>query len=505
MSYWDQSVPPVRDERLVIGDSFAGCGGELLDCAKSGCLFKKNRSFWQSNACHMALTLMMAVTVENAVIVMHGPKGCGAQLHQLGVASAKGKGRRKKKPAMTPWLTTNIDENDIIRGAEKKLRETILAADRDFHPEIIFVVATCAPSIIGDDIEDVVIGAAKSTAAEVVSLHCPGFKSRVVASAYDAFYHGLIKRLSFEPVKYVDYQPIEPGDQGYESRLKDYLLQKQYTVNVFNATSIGVDDENEIVRLLNALGLKARIFAEYCDAAELRTISEAALNVSMCNVHDDYILTFLKEKYGTPYVIAGMPVGFESTKNWLLTIAEHFDLRKRAENLIYDEEERLRAAIKPLIREVEGKSVLLCGGVVRSGSEAMMFREFGMKVLGIRLYHYDNGAEPVIRETAEQFPGVPMAVSNQLFEQLNQVRQLKPDLVVSHAGTQGPLAKAGVNAVQIFDADKAYFGYTGLYRFLRRIAFSFKNDSYQRRLAEHVSLPYKDSWWSKDPYHYIKG
>ncbi|MDR0707782.1 MAG: hypothetical protein LBF60_07900 [Treponema sp.] len=35
------------------------------------------------------------------------------------------------------------------------------------------------------------------------------FKSRIVASAYDAFYHDLIKRLSFEPVKYVDYRPIE--------------------------------------------------------------------------------------------------------------------------------------------------------------------------------------------------------------------------------------------------------------------------------------------------------
>jgi nitrogenase molybdenum-iron protein alpha chain len=406
---------------------------------------------------------------------------------------------------MTPWLTTNIGEHDIIRGAEKKLMQTILDADRNFHPQIIFVVATCAPSIIGDDIEDVVNEAAKSTAAEVVSLHCPGFKSRVVASAYDAFYHGLIRHLSFEPVKYIDYQPIEPGTPGYESRLRDYALQKKYTVNVFNATSIGVDDENEIVRLLSALGLKVRIFAEYCSAAEIRTISEASLNISMCNVHDDYLLRFLKEKYGMPYIIAGMPVGFESTKRWLLAIAGHFDMKKRAENLIHDEEERLRDAIKPFIKVVEGKSVLLCGGVVRSGSEAMMFREFGMNVLGIRLFHYDNGAEPVIHEAAEQFPDVPVAVSNQLFEMLNQAKQLKPDIMVSHAGTQGPLAKAGINAVQIFDADKAYFGYTGMYRFLRRIAFSFKNDSYQRRLAEQVTLPYKDSWWDKNPYHYIKG
>ncbi|MDR0906894.1 MAG: nitrogenase iron-molybdenum protein subunit alpha, partial [Oscillospiraceae bacterium] len=81
MSYYDQNIPPVRDQRLTIGDSFAaGTGCDLLECAKSGCMLQNNRRFWQTVACQMSLTLMMAATVENSVIVMHAPLGCGSQL-----------------------------------------------------------------------------------------------------------------------------------------------------------------------------------------------------------------------------------------------------------------------------------------------------------------------------------------------------------------------------------------------------------------------------------------
>ncbi|MDR2403050.1 MAG: hypothetical protein LBD78_03370 [Spirochaetaceae bacterium] len=54
------------------------------------------------------------------------------------------------------------------------------------------------------------------------------------------------------------------------------------------------------------------------------------------------------------------------------------------------------------------------------------------------------------------------------FELFNQVKRLKPDLVLSHAGAQGHLAKAGVALIQLFDVEKACFGYTGIFRPLKR-------------------------------------
>ncbi|MFT3982777.1 MAG: nitrogenase component 1 [Lachnospiraceae bacterium] len=504
MGYYEQSVPPVRDSRLKIGDSYAGHACDLVNCAREGCLLQKGRGFWQANSCQMALSLMMATTVENSVIVMHAPGGCGALLHSLSVQAAKGKGVRGKPSAPTPWLSTNLTEADVIGGGEKKLRETIESADREFRPEIIFVVVTCAPSIIGDDVEEVVRQARSSVSADVVSLHCPGFRSRVVATAYDTFYHGILRGLNLSPKPWVDFRPLPEGCPDNELAEKKYRYQKSRTVNVWNATSIGVADEKEVERLLTALGLKVRFFAEYSSRDELRLVTEAGLNVSMCNVHDDYMLKYLKEKFKMPYLIAGMPIGFRHTRKWLIQIAEHFGLEKEAAALADYEEGLAQKAIEPFIEQVKGKSVLICGGVVRVGSEATTLSELGFHVLGIRAYHYDEGAEPVFDDLDENLPDTPVAVSNQLFEMTHQIKTLKPDLVISHNGTQGYIAKLGVPSIQLFNADGLFFAYNGIYQILRRIVFEFKNTSYRDRLSRHITLPYKQSYFEGDAFKYIK-
>jgi nitrogenase molybdenum-iron protein alpha chain len=504
MGFYEQSVPPVRDTRLKIGDSYHGNACGLVDCGRDGCLLQKNRGFWQANACQMALTLMMAATVENAAIVVHAPGGCGALLHSLSVQSSKGKARRGKDPKALPWLSTNLTEADVIGGGEKKLLETIKYADREFRPEIIFVVVTCAPSIIGDDAEEVVRQARPQVSADVVSLHCPGFRSRVVASAYDAFYHGILRGLELSPKPWIDFRPLPQGSPEAELAEKNYQFERSRTVNVWNATSIGPADEGEVRRLLTALGLKVRFFAEYSSRDELRMVSEAALNVSMCNVHDDYMLKFLEEKFGTPYVIAGMPIGFRHTRQWLVSVARHFGLEKQANALADYEENLAREAIGPFVEQVRGKKVLICGGVVRVGAEATMLAELGLDVLGIRAYHYDDGAEPVYEDVVRNLPDTPVAVSNQLFELTHQIKTLKPDIVISHNGTQGYIAKLGVPSVQLWSVDSAFFGYAGIYQILRRIVFELKNTSYRDRLSKHVKLPYKPAYFEGDTFKYIK-
>ena len=504
MGYYEQTVPPARDTRLKIGDSYAGDASGLLHCGREGCLLQRRRGFWQASSCQMALSLMMAVTVENSVVVVHAPCGCGALLHSLSVQAAKGKGQRGRQPLAVPWLSTNLKEADVIGGGERKLRETIERADREFRPEIIFVVVTCAPSIIGDDAEEVVRQARSRVGADVVSLHCPGFRSRVVASAYDTFYHGILRGLKLSPEPWKDFRPLHDADPRAELEEKKRRFRNSRAVNVWNATSIGAADEREVERLLAALGLSVRFFAEYSSRGGLRAVTEAALNVSMCDVHDDYMLKYLEEKFGVPYVIAGMPIGFRHTRRWLIQIAERFGLAERAEALADREEKLAREAIEPLMARIMRKSVLICGGVIRVGAEATALSELGLDVLGIRAYHYDEGADPVLEDVADNLPGTPVAVSNQMFELTHQIKTLKPDLVISHNGTQGYIAKLGVPAIQLFNADGSFFAYSGLYQILRRIVFEFKNTSYRDRLSRHIRLPYRQAYFEGDAFKYIK-
>jgi len=503
MSYYEQNIPPTREQRLTIGDSFCGKSEDLLDCARSGCLLQKNRRFWQTGSCQMHLSLMMASTVENSVIIMHGPLGCGSTLHNLYPATVKGMNKRGKKGKPLTWLSTNLQEADVISGGERKLRETIEYADRTFRPEIIFVVSTCTPNIIGDDVEEVVRQTQKGVAAHVASIHCPGFKTRVVATAYDSFYHGLLKHIPFEPDLSRANVWVKEEPQAELAEL-EFNYRKGRTVNLFNATSIGPADEEELVRLLNALQLNVQIYTEYSSLEEYRQMSQAALNISMCNVHDDYLLAYLKEKYGMPYVIEGMPIGVKATRKWLLAVAKHFGLEDKANRIADQEEEKVLKAIQPYLPKLKGKRVLISGGIVRVGEESRVLKELGLEVIGIRAYHYDNGADPVYTSIAEELPEVPVAVSNQLFELANQVVRYKPDLVIGHNGTQGWLAKLGVPSIQLYDVDRAFFGYRGLFSLVKRMAFAFENNSFAQRLAQHVELPYKKEWFSKDAFSYLK-
>lgn len=503
--YYNQAVPPVRDQRIEIADSFHGCGCDLVNCAKSGgCLLKKNRSFWQTNACQMALSLMMCSTVENAVVIMHGPVGCGTQLHTLTSATNKGKADRGLAVKPVPWLSTNLLEADVITGGEKKLEEAIAYADRTFRPEIIFVVSTCAPNIIGDDVEKVVANANQTAAAQVTAIHCPGFKSRVVASAYDAFYHSLLRHIRFDPIPYKDYVPLNPADPNAELGEQAYLYQKNHTVNLFNATSIGPQDEDEMTRLLNALGLNVRVYAEYSNADKFRLLPQAALNVSLCNMHDDYFLSYLKETYGMPYVIHGMPVGPEATREWLVAIAEHFGLTEQAQRLADWEEKLALEAIEPYLEKLKGKRVLLGGGSVRVASEAMLLNKLGMEVIGLRGYNYDSNADPVFEKLARELPEVSVAVSNQAYEFVNQIKQYQPDIVITHNGSHQTPAKLGVPSIQLFDVGSAYFGYNGLFQLVRKIAFALDTTAYQKHIARHAKLPYQESWYEKEPFTYHK-
>ncbi|MDR1832401.1 MAG: hypothetical protein LBQ97_06705 [Fusobacteriaceae bacterium] len=504
MGNYDAKVPPIREARLKAGDTFGGALCELMDCCREGCLIQKNRSFWQAGSCQMNGAMMMAGTLEKTVIVNHSPGGCSAQLHFLSFQAAKGMGRRGKPNLSVPWLSTNLTESDVIGGGEKKLLETIEYADKTFRPELIFVVLTCAPSIIGDDLDEVVQTARGRVNAEIVSLHCPGFKSRIFASAYDTFYHGLLKTLSFSPKPWLDYRPIDENAPDAELRYAAWAWQKAHTVNVWNATSIGSDDEAEVARLLGALGLTTRIYAEYASRDELRKVSEAALNISMCDVHDDYILKYLEEEFGTPYVIAGMPIGFRHTREWLLAIAAHFHLERQAEALADYEEKIAKDAIAPYAEKIKGKRVLIYGGAVRAGVEATVMAELGLEILGIRTYHYDEGADAVFKDVERLSPEATISVSTQLFEMTHQIKTLKPDLVLSHNGTQGYMAKLGVVSVQLFDMDKVFFGYTGIFQILRRIVFEFKNTSYRDRLSKRIRLPYKQAYFEGNTFQYIK-
>ncbi|MDR1129329.1 MAG: nitrogenase [Treponema sp.] len=496
----ERAAPP-REERLKAGTAFCGTCRELrerLGRPDGGCFNAANRSFGQSFGCQFTLSLGMLNTLRDTVVITHGPIGCG--FWSTGGAGAARAMKRQRDPAQnsTVWISTNLDESDVISGGEQKLREAVLFADREWRPQAIVVASSCVPALIGDDVDTVLAGLEKDTAADLVSVNCEGFKTKLMATAYDAVYNGILKNLSKKKIE--RERPVVPD------RMDDimYEYSKAHTVNVFNVGSMGRQDELELERLLNALELNVNFLPCFSRPRDFRRVLDAALNISICGTHDDYYLTHIYDEYKIPYIIDTMPIGRKGTARWLTAIAEFFHIEDRARLLIEREDAALDEALEPYRKALKGKRAYVSGGEMRIFVTAELVKDLGMEIAGLKSHHIDRFVEPVMGDLDISGETVIGIASQHPFEQANLIRRISADVILMHTGGGNITAKHGLPVLPLFNPANSYMGYSGAFEIACRLRRLISNPQFNRNMRKYRPLPYRESWYARDVDSYIK-
>ncbi len=492
-NYLAEDEPPVRDER--VGGCVAYCGScsGLQSDFKSGCAQSQNRKFSQSAGCQLGLAVGIVNSLTRALLIVHSPLGCCSGMAGMAGVSASNRASRGLSVEEKPFIHTNMDEFDVVNGGVEKLKRAVIYADQEYHPEVIVIANGCVPGIIGEDIEAVVRELETQISARIVPVHCEGFKSRFVSSGYDAANHGILKYLIREPKEYP--QLTEEAQIKYDFA-KKYRTSR--TVNIFNVGSNSNGDEVELSRLVSALGLIPKVVPLHCTVDDLDHLGEAALNVSICATHDDYLLGHLKERFGTEYILDVLPIGINCTNEWIRKIAAHFHLEKEAERLIEQENKELLEAIQPFAEVLKGKKVFVGGGETRILTTADFFKTVGMDVVGIKAHNVDRFVENLLNDIKD--PNLVVEVgAHQPAEELNILNGLRPDLYVGHAGANGWVTKLGIPTMPLFGAPINYMGYSGAYELARRAARVLKNTNFSKNISKHVSIPLTDEWLATDP------
>jgi nitrogenase molybdenum-iron protein alpha chain len=496
MDYIKQRVPPVREDRLRACNAFGGPCSALAQGAKKGCLNGTKRTFAQSQGCQLTLSLAILNTIRNAVIIVHAPIGCGGS--SLAVAGLNKGFMKMRDPAAKGlvWLNTNLDESDVIEGGESKLREAILYADREFRPDAIIIVNSCVPALIGDDLDGVVEQLQQEITARIVPVHCEGFKTKIMASAYDSVYHGVLRNLVGVPDL---EQPVIPDE--LEELKEKYRISR--TVNIMNVSSMSWFDELELTRIMKALDLNVKYLPCYTRPDDFETVTEAALNVSLCATHDDYFVEHLLTQYGIPFILRAIPIGISNTNKWLRDIAKFFKIEESAERFVEAETRELEKALAPYREVLRGKRAFLAGGEIRALANASLLEELGMEVVGVKGYHYDRFGDDFLNDLNLNEKVLFNIATGQPFEQANLLEKLKPDIYVGHIGGNGWAAKQGIPVFPIFGQTVNYMGYSGVFELARRLARTLKNPVFNRNLAANTRLPYFEDWYQQDPFSYI--
>jgi nitrogenase molybdenum-iron protein alpha chain len=273
---------PNREQRANGVNVFFGKASELVAKAREGTLCNREREFQQSSGCLLNFYLSVRVpTIRNAAVVFHAPVGCSSsalgyrELYR-GIPPALGRPERFD----LQWITTNLNENDVVHGASDKLAFALREAERRYHPKAIFILTSCTAGIIGEDLEGAVAEVQPRINATIVPVHCEGVRSRLVQTGYDAFWHGILKYLVRKPTK-----------------------KQPDLVNVASMLSYTWQDRLEIKRLLGKLRLRANFIPEFASVEDLEQLSEAAVTAPLCPTYTDYLSRGLEQEYGVPFFL----------------------------------------------------------------------------------------------------------------------------------------------------------------------------------------------------------
>lgn len=475
----------IRESRLNSITGFGGTARELCDKSKGGRLCDKSRSFSQCLGCSSGNALCMLVMIQDAVVINHAPIGCSADFSDFNFTNRVGQRKRNLPLKNANLLSTNLEEKDMIYGGADKLEATIREAYERFSPKAIFVTASCASGIIGDDVSGVTDEVEKDLGIPVVYVPCEGFKSRIWTTGFDAAYHALIRKIVKPPVE-----------------------KKKDLINVINFWGSDIFTD-----LFGKIGLKPNYIVPFTTVADLEKISEAAATVQVCATLGTYLAAALEQEYGVPEVKAPPAYGLKGTDEWFRELGRLTGKEKEVEELIKSERERITPELEELRQKLKGKKVYVTAGAAHGHSLLALLRELDLEIAGAAIFHhdpcYDNRDErsDALSHVVQTYGDIKNynVCNKQVFELVNVLNRLKPDVFVArHGGLSVWGAKLGIPTFLMGD-EQFGLGYQGILNYGNKILDALASKEFVENIAAHSELPYTDWWMEQDPYTFLEG
>jgi nitrogenase molybdenum-iron protein alpha chain len=302
----------------------------------------------------------------------HGPIGCGFY-SWLTRRNQTRPDSDEDQNFMTYCFSTDMQENEIIFGGEKKLAEAIREAYKTFKPKAIGVFATCPVGLIGDDIHTVARKMSEELGINVFGFSCEGYKGVSQSAGHHIANNQLFKHV------------IDRGKKPSDAKSRINLLG-EYNIG---GDAFIIDD------LLKRCGIElTATFSGNSTYEGFENAHHADLNCVMCHRSINYVADMIEEKYGVPWIKVNF-IGAEATAKSLRKIARYFEdkaLMKRVEKVIAEETKAVETAQHEVRARCEGKLAMLFVGGSRAHHYQELFNEIGMKTIaaGYECAHRDD-------------------------------------------------------------------------------------------------------------------
>lgn len=291
--------------------------------------------------------------ITDAFHIVHGPIGCASYTWDIRGSLTSGDDLYRNS------FSTDLQEQDIIFGGEKKLEAAIEEVIHTYAPKVIFVYATCIVGVIGDDVKAICKRVEKKYGIRVIAVMSPGFAGH----------------------KSVGYKM---ACNAIMELIKDSKSNKLKAVNILGDFNLA--GEMWIIKdYLNQIGLDvaAQITGD-ATYEQIMLAGSAALNVVQCAGSMTYLAKRMEEEMGIPYVKVSF-FGIEDTTHSLIRIAQvlrNQEAVRKVEVLCEREKNKLQDFLNRYRRNLEGKkAAIYVGGGFKAISLIKQFSEIGMETV----------------------------------------------------------------------------------------------------------------------------
>ena len=401
-----------------------------------------------------ARVVLMPIT--DVIHLVHGPIACAGNSWDNRGARSSGSQLYRR------GFTTEILENDVVFGGEKKLYKAIRElAERYPEAKAIFVYATCVTAMTGDDVEAVCKAAQDKVAMRVIPVNTPGFI----------------------------------GDKNIGNRLAGEVLFKyvigtaepefvtDYDINLIGEYNIAGDLWG-MLPLFDRLGIRVlSCFSGDAQFEDLRYAHRAKLNIIICSKSLTNLAKKMQKTYGMPYLEESF-YGMTDTAKALRNIARELDnavgglekriMQERVERLIAEEEEKCRAQLAPYRVRLEGKRSVLFTGGVKTWSMVNALRELGVEILAAGTQN--STLEDFYRMKALMHKDAKIIEDTSSAGLLQVMYEKLPDLIVAGGKTKFLALKTKTPFLDInHGRSHPYAGYEGMVTFAKQLDLTVNN------------------------------
>jgi nitrogenase molybdenum-iron protein alpha chain len=327
----------------------------------------------QRGCCYAGCKGVVLGPTRDIINITHGPVGCGFYSWLTRRNQTDADSTSDGHNFMTYCFTTDMQDEEIIFGGEKKLKQAIQEAYDNFHPKAIAVFSTCPVGLIGDDVHSVCREMKTKLGINVFGFSCEGYKGVSQSAGHHIANNGI-----FTHVVGTDHT-VEDGD---------------FKINLLGEYNIG-GDAFVIEDLFEKCGIT--LVSTYSGNSSIDKFARshtADLNLIMCHRSINYVAEMMEKKYGVPWIKVNF-IGAEATAKSLRKIAQYFgdqNLLDRVEEVIAAEMPAVEGARSEIQPRTQGKRAMLFVGGSRAHHYQELFKELGIKTLsaGYEFAHRDD-------------------------------------------------------------------------------------------------------------------